>query len=121
MHGDTGNFCEHVTDLVKALYATDILDDVIAPFIQSLDNVFINVIVTTPTVVKKTDSELSVSLTRQTDKKCDPMDVFENLRTFFLFLSNNLSAPLHTEETAETLIQRIGSKLSSSFCQTVIK
>ena len=113
-------FKESIVELVQALYATETLDDVVHPFSQHLKTKFLlNVISGNSSLVLK-DVSLSVTRLKPEQEKLTPFNVFEGLRVLFSFLATNFTVPLSNEENSQTLMERVGIKISSWFSQFVI-
>lgn len=116
-------------DLIQALHATDILHDVLEPFMKSLRLEFFEALIKG---VARADGnpdntfkiKLPLNSPSTIEKSQGPLDVIQNLMIFFAFLFKQFSIPLaeNVEGENEVSLQEVfGEKLSTWFCNAMIK
>lgn len=106
-------------DVVEALQATDTLEDILEPFVKSLKNDFLDPLIKGLCLVEASGATLKLTGTFNPEKPgLTPLDRMDRLMMFFAFVLKHLSVQL---PVATSLQQNIGEKLSSWFCNAMIK
>jgi len=120
LNGDRAH--EDFKDLAQALNATDILEDVLQPFVKTLKTDFLqNIITGRGNVDVKNDSVL-VTISHPAEVcNINSIDVMQTLMHFFAFLFKHCNVGLCLEEPQVLLQEMIGEKLCNWFCNAMIK
>jgi hypothetical protein len=115
---------EKITELLQALNHTELLDDLLVPFVAKLKTDFISVLFKKSCIFDATLETLTLTYSSKVAEResgLEPAVIFTQLRQLVHFLQERLNVELSSGEEMETFLQRLGRSLANWLCDSLIR